>query len=105
MNADYAAIMISNLISVIGVIGVLCTILVPGTSRKQLYKYAAFTYGVQVPINLMLGQMTAASLILAATAYWTYQWWRHGGDDDTKRRLKKWGRAFTPVRRTAPQAA
>lgn len=34
-----------------------------------------------------------------------YQWWNGGGGDDTKRRLRKLARAFTPVRRTAPVGA
>lgn len=34
-----------------------------------------------------------------------YVWWTGGGDDDTKRRLRKLGRAFTGIRRTAPAGA
>lgn len=38
----------------------------------------------------------------AACAFFTSQWWKGGGGDDTKRRLRRWAKAFTPVRRTAP---
>lgn len=40
-----------------------------------------------------------------ACAYQLWMWWKSGGGDDTKRRLRKLGRAFTGVRRTAPAAA
>lgn len=35
-------------------------------------------------------------------AYYLYTWWNGGGGDKTKKRLKKWARKFSPVRRTAP---
>lgn len=41
----------------------------------------------------------------AACAFYLWLWWNAGGGDDTKRRLRKLGRAFTGVRRTAPAAA
>lgn len=41
----------------------------------------------------------------AACAFHLWMWWKSGGDDDTKRRLRKLGRAFAGVRRTAPVAA
>jgi hypothetical protein len=39
------------------------------------------------------------------SAYLAWRWWRSGGGDDTKRRLRSAARAFTPVRRSAPVAA
>jgi hypothetical protein len=41
----------------------------------------------------------------AMTAWALYEWWKHGGGDGTRKRLRSWGRRFTPVRRTAPQGA
>ena len=45
----------------------------------------------------------AFSAAVAALCFW--RWWHGGGGDDTKRRLRKWRDAFTPVRRTAPVAS
>lgn len=39
------------------------------------------------------------------TALEIWLWWRGGGGDDTKRRLRQLRQAFTPVRRTAPAVA
>lgn len=39
------------------------------------------------------------------SAWEAWVWWKGGGGDDTKKRLRKWSRAFTPNRRTAPSAA
>lgn len=42
----------------------------------------------------------------AAFAAWElYVWWSNGGGDDTKKRLRKLKRKFTPVRRMAPVTA
>jgi hypothetical protein len=41
----------------------------------------------------------------AACAYFAWRWWHGGGGDDMKRRLRRWARRFTPVRRTAPAGA
>ncbi|MFF2094804.1 hypothetical protein [Streptomyces sp. NPDC058202] len=41
----------------------------------------------------------------AACAFFAWHWWNDGGDDDTKRRLRKWARRFQATRRTAPSAA
>lgn len=41
----------------------------------------------------------------AFTAWELYRWWKNGGDDDTKRRLRKWKKKFESVRRMAPVTA
>ena len=72
--------------------------------RRQLYRGA---YAVCWLLNYFasalqhdgLGQVVDALFF----ALWAYQWWNGGGGDSTRRRLKKWARKFTPVRRTAPQ--
>lgn len=38
-------------------------------------------------------------------AYYIWVWWNGGGGGKTRKRLKKWAKSFTPVRRTAPQSA
>lgn len=51
------------------------------------------------------GSWVGAIANSAVTAWSAYRWWNGGGGDDTKRRLRKLGRAFTGVRRTAPTGA
>ncbi|MEU8760686.1 hypothetical protein [Streptomyces sp. NPDC048659] len=46
-----------------------------------------------------------AGVFAGVAAYFAWLWWHSGGGDDTKRRLRSWARAFTPVRRTAPIGA
>lgn len=50
--------------------------------------------------NRVTGGICAGSLALSA-----WVWWNGGGGDATKRRLRKWARKFTGVRRTAPAGA
>lgn len=45
------------------------------------------------------GSVNAAGFALSA-----WLWWRDGGGDDTKRRLRRRARKFEGVRRTAPAA-
>lgn len=46
----------------------------------------------------------STAFVAAVFAYNLHAWWKGGGDDDTKRRLRKLGRSFTGTRRTAPAA-
>lgn len=43
-----------------------------------------------------------ASINAASGAVSAYLWWKGGGGDETKRRLRKLRRSFTGSRRTAP---
>lgn len=53
--------------------------------------------------SALSGQPSAVTWIYAGVAaFWGWLWWKSGGDDDTRRRLREAARAFTPVRRTAP---
>lgn len=45
------------------------------------------------------------ALPAAMCAYCLWLWWRNGGGDGTKRRLRELREKFTPARRTAPAAA
>jgi hypothetical protein len=38
-------------------------------------------------------------------AWCAFRWWKGGGGDDTKRRMRSAWKPFQPVRRTAPQGA
>lgn len=72
--------------------------------RRQLYRgaYAVYwllNYFASALEHSALGQVVDAAFF----ACWAWAWWNGGGGDSTKRRLKKLGRKFTPVRRTAPQ--
>lgn len=46
-----------------------------------------------------------AVLVAVNAAVYAWAWWTGGGGDDTKRRLRRWRRAFAPVRRTAPASS
>lgn len=51
------------------------------------------------------GHTWNASVYAALFSWLVWTWWMGGGGDDTKRRLRQWGRAFKGVRRTAPAGA
>jgi hypothetical protein len=61
--------------------------------------------GLFVIANAMTGSSVMAAVNAAVCAYSAYRWWKGGGGDDTKRRLRSAWKPFEPVRRTAPQAA
>lgn len=49
------------------------------------------------------GRSTRNAVIDSALLAWmAYQWWKSGGDDDSKRRLRSELKPFVPVRRSAP---
>lgn len=55
--------------------------------------------------NILTADTTAASVSAGFAALSGWLWWKGGGGDDTKRRLKRWARRFQGVRRTAPSHA
>lgn len=55
--------------------------------------------------NAIRHDTVMASWAAGALAVTVWVWWKSGGGDDTKRRLRRWARKFTPVRRTAPAGA
>lgn len=67
-----------------------------------LHSVAAALYSVSAA---QIGSLFWACLCAALSAIQAWLWWHGGGGDDTKRRLRKWGRAFSPTRRTAPAAS
>lgn len=66
-----------------------------------LIAVAEFLYALG---GLAAGEFWGASVCGGIGAWFAVRWWRGGGGDDTKRRLRKLRRAFQPVRRTAPAA-
>jgi len=52
--------------------------------------------------DLADGRFGSAVVSGTIGAWFALSWWRGGGGDDTKRRLRKLREKFTPARRTAP---
>ena len=55
--------------------------------------------------GFVTGNTVSASISGAAAGYLAWKWWTGDGDDNTKRRLRKWARRFRGVRRTASAGA
>jgi hypothetical protein len=55
--------------------------------------------------SAIAGWTSNVYLHAVGAAWMAWLWWHGGGGDDTKRRLKSWGRRFEGVRRTAPAGA
>lgn len=51
------------------------------------------------------GDTVGCTLCTTFAVALAWAWWNGGGDDDTKRGLRRLRRTFTPVRRTAPAPA
>jgi hypothetical protein len=87
---------------------VLCAVAGALTRRlamRHLYAFltgAAIVWGVR---GAREGDTAATVIDAALAAFYAWRWWKNGGGDDTKRRLRSLGRRFSPVRRTAPSAA
>jgi len=84
-----------------------CRRLIAG--RIEMYRvlgqYGVWTGAVGIS-GLRAGLPTAwVAYMAASTALSLWMWWKGGGGDDTKWRLRKLGRAFTGTRRTAPAGA
>lgn len=64
----------------------------------------AMANGLFVVANALAGDRLMGCVSAALCAYSAWSWWRSGGGDGTKRRLKSWARKFRGVRRAAPVA-
>lgn len=71
-------------------------------SSRTFYALVASTNCVGLIVSVAVHNQITASINAASTAIAAYMWWRDGGGDDTKRRLRRWARKFHGVRRTAP---
>lgn len=65
----------------------------------------AMIWAIYTVVDVMTGQHIASYIDAVMCVGYLYKWWKHGGGDDTKRRLRRLKEAFKPVRRTAPAAA
>ena len=66
--------------------------------------WMAIANGANAAFNALTGDRAMACFASAVCAYAAWLWWKSGGGDGTKRRLKSWVRKFSGVRRTAPVA-
>lgn len=72
---------------------------------KTLCALCALSAATLALCSIHEGYYSGALINSGVTAFTVWQWWRDGGDDDTKRRLRSAGKIFSPVRRTAPVSA
>lgn len=84
----------------------LLAFLLQGFGMMDLKTYRlsmAISCFLAVAIARSLTHLTTISEINAAIGViWLWLWWKSGGGDDTKKRLRKLKDKFRPVRRTAP---
>jgi hypothetical protein len=66
-----------------------------------LFAFASFLEGVAAWMVVRWVLPVDGTLV----AFNLWLWWNDGGDDDTKRRLRKLKKKLTPVRRMAPVTA
>jgi len=71
----------------------------------QAYGLASVGLFVQVVACVLAHLMTVAALDTSTGTYAAYMWWKGGGGDGTRRRLRSIGRLFSGTRRTAPASA
>lgn len=84
----------------LAVCGLACLVLHRSRTGYGLLTLAYMALGAS---HLIEGDRTAVvDAGLAAGCAWA--WWKHGGGDGTRRRLRRAARAFRGVRRTAPAA-
>lgn len=76
-----------------------------GVEMWRVGGWFALANGIVVVALILEGYpLWRTSISTALAARGAYDWWKGGGGDGTKRRLRGFGRAFTPVRRTASAA-
>jgi hypothetical protein len=74
--------------------------------RIRSYQYdglLAIAEGLFSIDALRTGEHLLAVFAAAMSALFAHRWWRGGGGDGTRRRLRALRRRFSGVRRTAPQ--
>ncbi|MFE9559087.1 hypothetical protein ACFYMW_39100 [Streptomyces sp. NPDC006692] len=74
-------------------------------AQRPFYALLALAALIMAIRSIHRGNPPSAAVDAALTAYYAWRWWKSGGGDDTKRRLRGLARRFTPVRRTAPSTA
>ncbi|AYG77902.1 hypothetical protein DWB77_00009 [Streptomyces hundungensis] len=74
-------------------------------SARHFYALLTTAMLIRSIANIAQGKALYAATDAALTAYYAWRWWKNGGGDDTKRRLRSVAKGFTPTRRTAPTTA
>jgi hypothetical protein len=72
---------------------------------RRIYGLGAVAYWLLVVSSIAWNARADASGMAGLAAIYTWLWWRSGGGDDTKRRLRRLRGRFAGMRRTAPAAA
>ncbi|RSN50532.1 hypothetical protein DMH12_24940 [Streptomyces sp. WAC 04229] len=76
---------------------------VTGRFRKHhIYGVMSVGYLLYTLGNVLSQDTVSAGMGAGFTTILGWLWWKGGGGDDTKRRLKSWASRFQGVRRTAP---
>ena len=87
-------------------IGVLTVTTIMRMYRRLNTKQHAILNGTTHCLTTLLayhaGNVVCAIIYGFDTAFYVWIWWRNGGGDDTKRRLRDVKKRFEGVRRTAP---
>lgn len=82
------------------VCGILCLAL-----RRPRTGYGLLTLAyTALGVSRLMEQDGLAAVDAGLAAGCAWAWWKHGGGDGTRRRLRRAARAFRGVRRTAPAA-
>ncbi|WP_329474176.1 hypothetical protein OIE75_41040 (plasmid) [Streptomyces sp. NBC_01723] len=77
-----------------------------GRFRKHhIYGVMSVGYLLYTVSNFLLQDTVSAGMGAGFTTVFGWLWWKGGGGDNTKRRLKSWASRFQGVRRTAPSHA
>lgn len=80
--------------------------LVTDVPAKTRWRYLMLGMGCDSAHDILQHRSTFNVCFDAAVFAWcAYMWWKSGGGDDTKRRLRKLKKLFEPTRRTAPVMA
>lgn len=70
---------------------------------KQVSSIVAVLNILIAAVDLVERRYVTAGISTLAATYYLWVWWRNGGGDDTKRRLRSAWKKFEPTRRSAPQ--
>ena len=71
---------------------------------RSVNGWLAIANGSNAAFEALNGDRVMACVASGVCAYAAWRWWKSGGGDGTKRRLKSWARKFSGARRTAPVA-
>lgn len=76
-----------------------------GKGNRSSPALMALGSALNLPESVLHHSTVYTAMNVAVMIWYGMDWWRNGGGDGTKRRLKKVAKKFEGVRRTAPQGA